>query len=164
MIKKFEDYLSVEYDKQAAKFKIDSNVKNVLDTADIVLNFNYTNTLQDVYGIESSKEIHVHGDFTASMILGHSNYYDGEGAKNFGVHFTDLYEDVSIKISVNELNEEGIYRFYQKYTFYDFDRAADVYIKMLKRKLIDWNLIKLSVYLSRKKGGKSNGYKNWKIK
>ena len=50
---------------------------------------------------------------------------------------SDLYEDVSIKISVNELNEEGIYRFYQKYAFYDFDRAADVYIKMLKRKLID---------------------------
>lgn len=40
---------------------------------DLFINFNYTETLQDVYCIQNARIFHVHGDANSSYILGHND-------------------------------------------------------------------------------------------
>lgn len=59
-------------------YKIDKSVLNILESADKILNFNYTRTLEDLYKISDEKIIHVHGELDTFPILGQSNYFDNE--------------------------------------------------------------------------------------
>ena len=46
------------------------------DNRDLYINFNYTATLEKVYGISDSSVIHIHGslrDYTDDPVLGHGN-------------------------------------------------------------------------------------------
>lgn len=74
----FLKYLKKEYkdSKNNSCFHSDSEVHKYLSDADIILNFNYTDSVKDIYGVDSKKIIHVHGNLNGDPILGHSNYCD----------------------------------------------------------------------------------------
>ena len=83
----FINYLRDEY--EAAKdasvnrcFKRDKNVLSALSEADVIINFNYTNTLEDLYEIDRDKIVHIHGTLERNnAIIGHSNFCDYEDPK-----------------------------------------------------------------------------------
>ena len=69
-----KDYLkgwicSIEYTSP------DKNIFDFIKKADCFLSFNYTNTLENLYGIDKDKITYIHGDFSIDdeLILGHQN-------------------------------------------------------------------------------------------
>lgn len=48
----------------------DVTINNVFKKADYVVNFNYTNTFEGLYGLNQDKVIHLHGNVDNEMVLG----------------------------------------------------------------------------------------------
>ncbi len=69
---------------------------NLFDTGDLFLNFNYTNTLENVYQIPSSNILYIHGNALRGdkLILGH--------------HDTSLFQERAIP-AFNSAEEHGVY-------------------------------------------------------
>lgn len=67
----FYEWISSVELPNAKKYQIDA-------TESLILNFNYTTTLEDVYGIPTSRMIHIHGTARTmdSLIMGHSSRLD----------------------------------------------------------------------------------------
>lgn len=75
-------------DRENNYYKVDDIVAKKLSEADIILTFNYTKTLEDLYKIPTDKIIHVHGDVEVFPIFGHSNYHNYEDINhNYGFHY-----------------------------------------------------------------------------
>ena len=43
---------------------------------DTFLNFNYTNTLQSLYGVDNSQVLHIHGKKSSKKVFGHNVYFE----------------------------------------------------------------------------------------
>lgn len=70
------------------------------------INFNYTHTLQQLYGIPDSQILHIHGDIEADeLVLGHNKTYE---------ELHDMAEGIQPE-PPNELSEEEIAEWYQDY-------------------------------------------------
>lgn len=74
--------------------------QNIFTETSFFINFNYTNTLQEVYGIADEKVFHVHGDVT-DPIMGHgmdgeANYYQKFETIDFATNEfnTAIYEQI----------------------------------------------------------------------
>ena len=83
----FTSYLLEEYEvaKKREGFVRDSVISQELENADKILNFNYTDTLADIYKIDAGKVVHVHGTLKDDPVLGHSNFCDYEDNVNYGL-------------------------------------------------------------------------------
>jgi len=68
-------------------YKIDPIVEQYLRKADIILTFNYTNTLQELYNVPEKKIIHVHGKLDTVPVFGHSNFLYYENGGDYGQHY-----------------------------------------------------------------------------
>jgi len=68
-------------------YRIDTKVEQYLRKADIIVTFNYTNTLQELYNIPEKKIIHVHGKLDTFPIFGHSNFLYFKNGGDYGQHY-----------------------------------------------------------------------------
>lgn len=70
-----KDYLA-EWIKSIPYGSPDAKLNLLINSASIFLSFNYTNTLEKLYGIPKEKITYIHGDVsqTDNLILGHCNH------------------------------------------------------------------------------------------
>ena len=72
-----------EFKKHFDEWINNMNIKNYtpdkninFKSDDMFLNFNYTNTLQLLYGINDNKILHIHGEINSEKVFGHNVYID----------------------------------------------------------------------------------------
>ncbi len=67
--------------------KVKPSFLNLIEPRDIFLTFNYTDTLEEVYGIDKDRVCHIHGKQGENILFGHGNtedYTDEYMSKNIG--------------------------------------------------------------------------------
>lgn len=75
-----------------------TNFANLISNKDLVLTFNYTDTLEKTYEIEQCNVCHIHGSQDSEIVVGHGkeeNPYEEESMRYLGAQetFFDLFED-----------------------------------------------------------------------
>lgn len=76
-------YLRSE-ENRVKNFHYDSHIQEELNSADLIINFNYTDTLETIYNVDPRKDFHIHGsidemlDADISIIIGAASYKNQE--------------------------------------------------------------------------------------
>lgn len=102
-----QNYLkNITNDKNEKKYIVDTNIADVLNEADIILTFNYTSTLVEIYQVESDKIIHVHGKLEGFPIFGHSNFigYDSPDANYMTYYFSQGLSEIMNSGNVEQID------------------------------------------------------------
>lgn len=89
--------------------------KELFSNDSLFLSFNYTRTLESVYGINSSSICHIHGTVDQDIYFGHGcdlNPYDSDGFDSIGIDF-ELWQ------LFNELRKNVMECYYANHYFFD---------------------------------------------
>ena len=135
-IEKLTTYLE-EWIKEVNQTLTNKNIQTSLINTknnDIFINFNYTTTLEDIYKIEESNILHIHGTVNeGDLVLGHSNfekiqeYYEKyeEASNQFDEQMSPIY-----LIITNYLRTT--YKDVQNYIYlldtFNYDSVENIYI------------------------------------
>lgn len=133
----FQDWINDEYNYQSKDIKIKNNVANLLRKCNYILNFNYTPTVENIYGNENV--FHIHGDLNNGIILGHKNmdYYDVydsyPGADNGVNQLRDYFlKNTNYIIDENSNFFDGLSKVKEIYFYgFSFSKVDQPYISKL---------------------------------
>lgn len=136
VLEKISDYFADWIHSIQVAKEVDSELAQWLDPNGLFLSFNYTATLEDLYGINSQNILHIHGfakDKKSRLMFGHGTQYDlkecekigdevlgfdADGiAKSYGRELNKLYKDTKSILGVNQewfenLSNAGIDKIY----------------------------------------------------
>jgi len=112
----FEDWInSIPYPEN-----IHDN-KYVLDSDALYLTFNYTETLEDIYNIPSSRILHIHNKVGEQLIFGHGKNSDDfnvqqtlYGEEDYFIERDETGEIISSPVGHEQFAEQSVVEFYNK--------------------------------------------------
>lgn len=153
-------YINIFFSEWIKTIKIDclklDTFCSVFRQSDLYLTFNYTKTLENLYGISIDKICHIHGTYDKKIIIGHGeekNPYEKEYEKLYGAQdelqkiFNGLKKDVQTcyensKFFFHQIAKQNIKDIYS--FGFSFSKPDRFYIKkicqMLDTQHVTWHL------------------------
>lgn len=106
--------------------------EKIINQNQIILNFNYTDTVEKTYKIVSDKVLHIHGEAgKTALIVGHGNSFSGYDIENMpSTEYYDFIEEVEFQ----EIEFDSVIAKYYKKTYKDTARVIvehDHFFKLL---------------------------------